>query len=421
MSNKKKTLHCLLALVLAVSAGAAGANEIDPNWSPDLSSYAPAPSNWPLCGLSGPPGPPLCTSTAPDRMVSTYGPRNQTNVGYDFHRGIDLRTENMEHDNIDDVDANGDPICGLDCIPNSQPVFAVAAGDVHKLKFKCKDGDPDGFRITLEHGTPGARWYTRYAHLSSVSPLANHTPPACASGSDAETEYSVNGLGPVLGGDPIGMTGKSVSNNHHLHFEVRKDENWVRSAVHPVRGLPAIVDPGKLLVSLSYPSGGPFTIDVAAARLDVTRVQLQAAQCGFVGCGPYQDLDPGQQPTGYYLNPPFYDYELFNYQYTHRGGDSHWESLFCFQECPFSSVHPWVPTPPPGECLHDYSSGFHIDDATFNSVTVTPGSTLPVYMRTFEMLAASPQLGQICTRAVALTATGATFESQPVCYGPGGP
>ena len=408
----KNTIRSFISLLsfLLMASHATANDEIDLDWSADLSGYTATNNYWPLCGdfssaqgSTWEEGDP-CTSTAEDPIVSTYGPRNQTSVGYDFHRGIDLRTEAMEDDNTS--------TCGLSCVDNKLPVFAVADGTIYRIEYKCKSGDADGFRITLRHGTSSARWYSRYVHLSSVSPLATVTTPTCSGSSNHNLTGTYSGTS-VTGGAHMGYTGKSVSNNHHLHFEIRKDENWARSAVHPVRQLPAISSPGSLDVDALDLQYGPPKIEVDSYRLDVVRVELQAAGCDGVltssglTCDPFALVDPVTRTDGYYEDPPFYDYELFNYQYSHRGG-SVWSNTNGFELCPFESDHG-----------SSYDSDLHVTDSTFNSVDVSVTSGVDPYFRSFQLDAtALPFFGAFdytCVRAVATTASGSTLESSRGC------
>ena len=416
MCDKMKNVSCLVSIVLTVFAGEAHAScAMDPAWSAELpaTTYPAVNHRWPLCTgfrflAPWSEGDPCLGIAKPDPIVSTYGPRIQAGQ-FDFHRGIDLRTDGMEQDNHSG--------CGLGCIPNKQPVFAVADGEVDEIEFKCKNGQPDGFRIQLKHSSPQGEWYSRYVHLSSVIPLAQLSAPVCPK-RDKNFDFSsgYSGLA-VTGGAHMGYTGKSVSNNHHLHFAVYKDEDKSRSAVHPVRQLPAVTNPGSLKIKLTNLT--PPRVEVTSERLDVTRIELRAAVCAtdqVSSCRPFGPVQPCAGPKGYCEDPGFYDYELFNYQYSHRPG-SCWTnaSTGCYAGCPFSSIHPPDPTTTSG--CPSYSSGVHIDDASFNSVVVTPQPLGAVYEPTFEFVGVVlPSSGPFtCTKAVVFTADGSTFESAPVC------
>ena len=282
----QKALPILMATALIPNAAlaASASDEIDANWSPDMSAYGHTPEFWPLCGdvLNDPntvwSEGQACDSAAPDRVVSTYGPRPQAG-NFDFHRGIDLRSTDMELDN-DDLDDPADPNnpCDHDCVPHASPVFAVAAGEVDEIEFKCRSGVSDGFRIALRHeyddGTDEYEWYTRYVHLSSVEILDPTIPtPTCTGGSQKwEWEPTLT----VSAGQHIGYTGKSTSNNHHLHFEVRKDSTWARHAVHPQRILPADNLSGTTVSFSSFGTGQP-EVEVNGPLVDIVRVELHEA------------------------------------------------------------------------------------------------------------------------------------------------
>ncbi len=402
-------------LLFALLAGGAAAQEMELDWSPDVSAYPETPTNWPLCGDTTNPssswteGDP-CTSTLPDRIVSSYGPRS-SHSNYDFHRGIDLRTLDMESDDNSN--------CDLDCIPNTRPVFAVADGEVDKVQFKCEDGEPDGFRIRLKHGSSSSgKWYSRYVHMSSLAPLSTLAAPTCPAGEDEkwdltdEFEDEMEAASQdtdVDAGEHIGYTGKSTSNNHHLHFEVRKDESWARSAIHPVRKLPAVTAPGSLDVSLHDVELDLPRIEVTGYRLDVVRAELQVAGCdelvlgADLECDPFVTVPHDPPQDGYMMAPTYYDYERLNYQYAHRGS-SVWTNTSGFALCPFAADHG-----------SKYNSDLHVTDSSFNSMTVTLTGGVDPYWRSFRFddtdVPFYSGYDYTCTRAVAYTAGGSVAES----------
>ncbi len=407
------------AQVFAADAG----DEIDGDWDPDMSSYLPAPQNWPLCGdiLNDPnvtwSEGQACASTAPDRVVSTYGPRPQSG-DFDFHRGIDLRSTDMELDN-DDLDNPVDPSnpCDHDCIPHTSPVFAIADGEVDEIEFKCKSGVSDGFRVTLVHeyddGTDEYEWYTRYVHLSSVEMLdASIQPQNCTGTKTWEWEPNIT----VTAGRHIGYTGKSKSNNHHLHFEVRKDSSWARHAVHPQRNLPSVPVVSASTVEFSSFGSGQPEVEVDGGLVDIVRVELHEAVCddvaGQVVCGSFELMSGGQNADGYLEDPPYFDYERSNYQYSHRGG-SVWSNTNGFQYCPYSGDHG-----------SKYDSDLHLTEDntyvhTFNGTRIEVFGGVTPYRRLFRFdevtLPWDANHDYTCMRAVAQTAGNGTLTSDTVC------
>ena len=422
------TFVCLLLSVLAFTPAAFGADasdEIDANWSPEMSQYLPAPQNWPLCGdIVNHPNSTwsegeACSSTIADRVVSTYGPRPQSG-DFDFHRGIDLRSHDMELDN-DDLDDPADPNnpCDHDCVPHTRPVFAVADATEYEIEYKCKGSTPDGFRIELLHeyddGTDEYEWTSRYVHLSSVAMLdSTITAPPCPipSGTDDEWEATVA----ISAGQHIGYTGKSRSNNHHLHFEVRKNNGWARDAVHPQRMLPdtnALT--GNTVSLLDFGTGQP-EVEVDTGLVDVVRVELHEGVCTLVAgtpqCSTFVPVPGGQQADGYIVDPPYFDYERMNHQYSHRGS-SVWTNTNGFQHCPFSGDHG-----------SSYKSDLHLtkDDTyehTFNGVHIEVFGGVTPYKRQFRFdevtLPWDPGFDYTCFQAVVETAANGTLTSEMVC------
>ena len=356
--------------------------DFDWNWTPETS--APANLISPLCGdvvEVQPAGWTLgdgCPSSQwglPDRIVSTYGPRKQDD-DFDFHRGVDFRTIEMEADNA--PDENGDDPTHTTPIDNPRPVFATAAGSFVEVDY---DSD-DGYLVVVEHRALGV--YTRYKHLSEI-------------------DSAILSLGqgdPVAAGRYLGLTGRSQSGNHHLHFEVRKvtpdgdtshaDEHteatWMRNAIHPLRFVPYDPPKGTTTVTVTRDAGDSPTVDVDTDRWDLQRVFVTTCywssttnSCHF----PF--FLPGSVPIdGYYVNPPFTDFELANYQYTHRGA-SRWDDFQVggVDECPF------VSDPDTGHDGEDYDGDYHLAEEnvtthSFNGVTTDVFGSSTHYHRTFH-------------------------------------
>ncbi len=416
-------LTCMAFMLTGPIFAVDASDEIDADWDPDMSSYKPAPNNWPLCGdilnssTTWSEGQ-ACTSKAADRVVSTYGPRPQSG-DFDFHRGIDLRTTDMELDN-DDLEDPVDPSnpCDHDCIPHTSPVFAIADGEVDEIEFKCKSGVSDGFRVVLVHeyddGSEEYEWYTRYVHLSSVAILdSSITTPTCTGGSQSwEWEPSIT----VSAGQHIGYTGKSTSNNHHLHFEVRKDSSWSRHAVHPQRIMPSLPSVSSSTVEFSSFGSGQPEVEVDGGLVDIVRVELEQATCddvaGTLVCSDFEAISDGQNADGYLEDPPFFDYERSNYQFSHRGG-SVWTNTSGFAYCPHSGDHG-----------SSYDSDLHLteDDTyvhTFNGTRIEVFGGVTPYERLFRFdeLTLPWEAGHdyTCLRPVAETAGNGTLTGDMMC------
>lgn len=410
-------LLTLLASVFALPAlGHHLAEEFDSDWDPDMTNYLPSPQFWPLCGDISTEDPNWdegedCNSSDPDRVVSVYGPRKQSG-NFDFHRGLDLRTVEMESDNDDST-------CDESCLNNPRPVFAVEDGHIEEIEYKCKSGRPDGFRIELEHetdfGNDTLDWTTRYVHLSSVAILdSTITAPTCPTSGSQSWDWAVDL--DVTAGQHIGYTGKSQSNNHHLHFEVRKDEGWARSAVHPVRIMPTAPSVSGSTVSFSGFGSGQPEVEFTGGLVDVVRVDLEEQYCtegagGALTCTAWALISGSVDSHGYLDEPPFYDIERNNYQFAHRGG-SRWDDTNDFEHCPFAADH------------DGYDSDLHLtaDDTTvytFNGATATVyGGVTPNKRRVrFDALSLpwDPAYDRVCLRPIARTVANGDLVGGSYC------
>jgi murein DD-endopeptidase MepM/ murein hydrolase activator NlpD len=104
--------------------------------------------------------------------------------------------------------------------PFNTPVLAAAPGTVVWAGYGLSTGafdskDPYGLAVSLRHdfGYNGARLYTVYAHMSSVSVKVGQT---------------------VQAGDQLGLVGNTgFTTGPHLHFEVRLKENDYFSTRNP--------------------------------------------------------------------------------------------------------------------------------------------------------------------------------------------
>ncbi len=380
-------LFCSIVLIVLPIASPALADvpynppyDFNWDWTPELSD--PKAKVSPLCGDVVTAQPlgwslgddcPMSQWGKSDRIVSAYGPRKQGS-SFDFHRGLDYRTVEMESDN--DSDANGNEPDHETPIHHPRPVFAVTDGEF----IGVEDGGDDGWLVIIAHRSRGI--YTRYKHLSSVDPNVSGLPQHAT----------------IVAGQYLGQTGRSESGNHHLHFEVRKvtpdgdsdldderkEATWKRNAIHPMRLVPYSPPQNTTTVTVSLSAKNKPVVDLDTDRWDVRRVSLVTCIwnptlniCNF----PF--WIPGSIPVdGYYINPPFTDFELTNYQYTHRG-PSQWVN---FQsggqdECPYVND----PATAHGS---DYDDTQHLDKSgttvhTFNGVKTEVFGSSTHYHRTF--------------------------------------
>jgi murein DD-endopeptidase MepM/ murein hydrolase activator NlpD len=243
-------------------------------------------------------------------LNSPFGPRPlaSENDRYDFHRGIDIAT------------------------PEGTPVFAIADGIVKIAGDHSSYSDP---LVQLRHYRPGHSscadvgcYHSNYMHLSDAAVDVDET---------------------VSKGELIGYTGRSASGFAHLHFEVRDAppddifSRWQRDTISPLEVLPYQSPDSAALtfesVDVSDPDNPIARVVVTTSRVDVRRVEL------FVYDSAYQPVaQPGNQPDahGYNVNPPWFDMNVWNRQYTHKDSSSvPWESFGAGgeNECPYHADH----------------------------------------------------------------------------------
>ncbi len=371
--------------------------DFDWDWAPDIT--VPDELISPLCGdvlEVAPAGWSLgddCPESqweTPDRIVSTYGPRQQSD-DFDFHRGLDFRTSEMEEDNEDEDEP----------IESARPVFAVADGELVEVE---DDGD-NGWLVVIAHRALGA--YTRYKHLSEV-------------------DTNISGLSvndSISAGQYLGMTGRSASGNHHLHFEVRKvtpdgdssvtdehtESSWQRNAVHPLRLVPYDTTGTTTTLSVSRDTGGTPVVDLTTDRWGVTRVAIDVCE-DIGGDCDYPDPAPNSaRNDGYFENAPFFDFEHSCYEYTHRGA-SRWSTFESGggDECPYVSAHG-----------SSYSGSYHLDEGntserTFNGVTTEVFGSSTQYHRIFDFDAVTTA-SDGCARAT-VTFVNGDAEQSTYCW-----
>ncbi|MEM9492273.1 MAG: M23 family metallopeptidase, partial [Myxococcota bacterium] len=300
--------------------------------------FDPAPV-WPLCGRiteQPPRGWAASDGCPPDRwgnpyhsdypMTTSFGPRLLPSQGerYDFHRGIDLP------------------------VPEGTPVFAMAKGIVRIA------GRHEPYRdalIQLRHFRPGSWgsclpygcYHTLYLHLSSWVVAPDQV---------------------VDKGQLIGYSGVSSMGHAHLHFEIRDAPAhdpysiWQRDSIHPLRVLPYLSRATATSVTITdvdvsdpvHPQVEVEIFQSASLRLlDVNRIEVEVYDKSTYTTVPQtgQVLDR----DGYYVYPPWFDFEQLNRMYTHKDS-SHfpWPS---FDTCPFSHQHPSAYDAHAHLCNHD--------------------------------------------------------------------
>jgi murein DD-endopeptidase MepM/ murein hydrolase activator NlpD len=309
---------------------------------------------WPLCGRITEDPPPGWTETdgcPSDRwnstdhtdypINSTFGPRLlwSADYRYDYHRGIDLSAD------------------------LGTPIFAVAPGEVLKAGEDPSYSDP---LVQLRHFRPDSDesctaegcWHTNYMHLSS---------------------WSVSAGERVDRGQLIGHTGASSSGYPHLHFEVRDaraedpESVWQRDTIHPLSVLPypdGSSGPELTIESVDSSVWTAPTVDILVAfrapspELDMIRVAVRVFTLDESG-----ESTEVSQPhdTPWFVDPPFFDVNTWNLQYTHKNSSGF--PWVAFSDCPYADDH-----------AATYDAHVHMDRADpadpsvglFNGVRIAP-------------------------------------------------
>lgn len=364
----KNLIPLTIAAFVFAYLKAASAAYFDPNWSSTV-TFDSTPA-WPLCGAVQENDPSYQTggncpaarhgnAAYADVVDSPYGPR-LGDSGHDFHRGLDLLTPNMTN------------------ISPPQPVFAVAAGAVDKIESTTNDG----WRIRIKHKVGTATVYTRYVHLSSIYA------PVYSRWTDGNTTNDG-----VTKGQLIGYTGLSDGGRHHLHFEVLKGETWQRSTVHPLRVLPFTQPIQAPTMTLSA-GGGVAMMHLETTRTDVIGVELQDT---------FPALPDTQNAEGYYIEPAALRYEIWNYQYSHRGETgTAWPSfgLNGEHECPYHTEHG-----------AGYNTDYHLVDPTFNGFDLVTYHFGSVYT-----LDVSRAISSSCVQGRVFFADGTSAQTAIECF-----
>ncbi len=290
--------------------------------------FDPLPA-WPLCGriTEDPPagwdetqGCPEDRWGNPDHtdlpLQATFGPRQlaSDSYRYDYHRGIDLET------------------------PLGTPVFAIADGKVRKAGHSSSYTDP---LVQIRHYRPG------YSSCSSGD--------GCYTTNYMHMYDWVVSVGQSVGkGELIGYSGESSSSGYdHIEFEIRdapswdKYSAWQTNCIHPLDvlvyddagganvGLEItevdVTDPHnpRVTATVTMPGGVPLDLQ----RVDVFVYEIQPDQ------SLVEVIQPGTEPNtnGYHVNPPWFDVNIVNAQYTHKNSSRYpWSS---FDDCPYAHEH----------------------------------------------------------------------------------
>ena len=294
-------LLCLALLALSSDVLAEGNYDTSPAWPLCGRITEDPPTGW--VETHGCPSERHGSSDYTDEPLSdTFGPRLLSG-DYDFHRGIDIDT------------------------PWYTPVFAIADATVKSISSGSTN-----ITLTLRHLPPGASscgsgdgcYHSRYVHLSSV-----------ATGISTGTSVSK--------GDLIGYTGASSSTaTPHLHFEIRDayDQDaysyWQRDCIHPLNVLPYDDDGASnmtldLVVDDTVPTNPQVTVGVqmpVGYELDLVRVEVtvyenQSGTLVEVSQTQHQTTGNTIEDVPYDVEPPWFDMEIWNRQYTYKDSSSY--------------------------------------------------------------------------------------------------
>ncbi|MCP3960234.1 MAG: M23 family metallopeptidase [bacterium] len=341
------TYHLVFAAAAAIlflpsSAGAHG--------------YDPAPT-WPLCGYDAiPTGTYTCTSTDPDLVNDTYGPRcmdsyNAECAGgeHDWHFGVDLHAEE-----------------------DQMNVFASSCGKIKTLDEN--GGIENNKKVIIEHYRS---WVTSYPTTACPSTIPTSF-PSCSGANCYYTVYnhlseidsSLSTGGYIAKSAYLGLSGQNCDSDYpcsdkyeHVHFEVLDPtgggiytpgynySRWQREAVHPLRFLINAswdTDADNLDVSFvdvddSDPENLQATISVSIdhtgiddedRELDLNRIEVRVwdnnSGALVAVTQPNEDFYPLPTPETisgssvlYEVHPPFLDLELFTRQYSYADGSTY--------------------------------------------------------------------------------------------------
>mmetsp|Transcript_33342 Transcript_33342/g.68831 ORF Transcript_33342/g.68831 Transcript_33342/m.68831 type:complete len:523 (-) Transcript_33342:84-1652(-) len=330
----------------------------DPPWwdAPEIYQFH-ADGIWPLCGrihefppvgwneTQGCPPERFGDPAYADDIRSTYGPRPLKSEGerYDFHRGLDISA------------------------PVGTAMFAIADGTVEHFGPKSGYNDPV---IIVVHKRPNQN---ACGTVGCYRSLYLHARADCC------PTLTLNQ--PVLKGDFLGYSGASGSGYAHLHFEIRSSppvdpySNWQRDAIHPLNVLPYSPPPNSssLYLSPSVRYIGGVAKGRISLVIDTQRKDIKAFRVRVEDKEGREVVQPGNTPDakGYQVEPSSFDFEEWNYQWSHKDSSSVPWSAFNegggAHECPYRHQHG-----------SGYSAHYHMDAhvggnefvGTFNGITV---------------------------------------------------
>jgi len=280
-------------------------------------------TTWPLCGRIAEKPPPGwqaadgCPASrfgdaghSDEPLSATFGPRPlfSENDRYDFHRGVDIAT------------------------PTGTPFFAIADGVVMIAGNHPGYSDPlvsvRHFQAGEESCEPNGCYQSLNLHVS---------------------QWVVSESQQVVKGQLLGYTGASDSGFQHLHFEVRKApaldpySAWSRDAVHPLSVLPYEAPDNTSIhfneVDFNNPAAGRVDLTLTSSRYDLLGVDLDLYDAEG---NPLVQSGDTPDARGYYVEPPFFHMETWNFMYSHKNSTAFpWESFGQGgeYECPYYQDH----------------------------------------------------------------------------------
>lgn len=398
-------MSAITITTLTFASATALATPLESIWSGDLDAPPDRPRNtwemdafdniWPLCGGSYDALGSLfeCpavavgdTSTYSDRWTvnDTFGPRELSYQPVDWHRGIDFSAE-----------------CG-------EPVFAIADGQVKRLKYDTSGTDdpsvairhcyddiyPDDPDYTNDHDY--GCFTTYYRHLAGIEVAMNeHVVQGQQIGWSGYSNVGdrIHDFADTNGYDPSvaeACAARLSGDYRHLHFEVLESSTikyfWTYSgdAIHPLHALPYDDTSAGEITELIVraPATGELAVEVEVefphGEVDMAGVDvdLYERSCWWwwtilTPLNQDGDLDPsgdryfsnteGSNPS----SPTWFDFERWNWQWSHRGSSSPYDWATEDADCPHA-----------GEHGSSYSSNYHLERDTagesFNGVAVEP-------------------------------------------------
>jgi len=236
----------------------------------------------------------------------------------------------------------------------------------------------------------------------------------------------------VAQGQMIGYSGISFTGYAHLHFEIRQApgnhdrfSNWQRDSQHPFAFLDyqdtntENIDLSITNVNRSNPMAPIVSVNINQARsveFDLNRVEIEVRQNQVAGESllvnqtNYQTVGNTPENSPYDVNPPFFDMQRLNRQYTYKDSQTFAWSTFGTGGEYQSPFHEQLPS--------TYSPGVHLDKqlpadsrkGEFNGMIIapTPFSTSSTEDYSldivFNKLTGTPNAAELCIRARAIDA-----------------